>query len=304
MTQEMNLKKWMILLLTAGLFGSSFPLIKLTVESIPPLTLAASRSGIAALIVYGFMRASGQRFPKFGAAWLPLITLGLLMAAIPYTAIAWGQEHIDSSLGGILFAIIPIFTVLMAPLFLAEEIFTRDRLLGVAIGFLGVILIVGPQALGGLEAQIFGTILTLIAAFSYSTGGIFARTQKELSPVVAAAGQLTTASIMLGILSIIVDAPRTLSPTLPAIISLIAVAIFSTAITVLLFFWLIRNAGATNTSLLAFFIPVAAVVLGVFTLGETLSWGSISGFFLILFGALIVTGTLKIPNFRTSKSTR
>ncbi len=294
MHPQMNVKLWAILLLTAGLFGSSFFFIKLTVDSIPPLTIAAGRTILAAVVVYLYMRSSGQRFPGFGSAWIALFILGILTAAVPYIAIAWGQQHIDSSLGGILFATIPIFSVLVAPVFLAEETFTAMRLLGALVGLTGVALIIGPEALAGIDTQMFGAAITLVAAFSYATGNIYARTQGHLSPVVMAAGQFLTASLVLVPLSLTIDAPLTLTYTQTAVASLIAVALFCTAIPSLLLFWLIRNAGATNASLLAFFMPIAAVILGVGILGEALSWLTLAGFSLIFLAAAIVTGKLAI----------
>lgn len=300
MRNGMTTKQWAALLLTASLFGSSFFFIKLAVGSIPPLTIAAGRAVLAAVVVYGFMRIAGQRFPKLGGAWVPLIVLGVLTAVIPYAAIAWGQAHIDSSLGGILFATIPVFSVLIAPLVLRDESFTVERLLGAALGFGGVVIIVGPTALGGLGTHAAGAAVTVLAAFSYAAGGIYARRYPDLSPVVMAAGQLVTASVLLVPLSLMADAPWTLNPTEIAIGSLLVVALFSTAVPVLLLFWLVRNAGATNASLLAFFMPVAAILLGVGFLGERLSWTAIAGFSLIIFGAAIVTGNLALRKLRRS----
>ena len=164
MNHGMTTKQWAVLVLTASLFGSSFFFIKLAVGSIPPLTIAAGRAVLAAVVVYGFMKVTGQRFPKLDAAWVPLIVLGVLTAVISYAAIAWGQTHIDSSLGGILFATIPVFSVLIAPLVLEDESFTFERLLGAGFGFGGVVIIVGPSALGGLGAQAIGAAVTVLAA--------------------------------------------------------------------------------------------------------------------------------------------
>ena len=246
------------------------------------------------------MRLSGRRLPKLGREWVPLIVLGMLTAAIPYAAVAWGQARIDSSLGGILFATIPAFSVLIAPLMLGDEGFTAERLLGAAIGFGGVVLVVGPTAFSGMAAQALGAVVTVIAAFSYATGGIYARRHPNLSPVVMAAGQLVIGSAILIPLSLIADAPWTLQPSTVAIGSLITVALFSTAVPSLLLFWLVRNAGATNASLLAFFMPVAAVLLGVGLLGEQLSWSAIAGFGSIILGATIVTGNIPVPRLQSS----
>lgn len=294
MTSGISTRHWAVLLLTSSLFGSSFFFVKLAVDSIPPLTLAAGRAGLAAIAVYAFMRLSGQHFPKLGRDWGPLIVLGILTAVIPYVAVAWGQVYIDSSLGGILFATIPVFSVLMAPLMLEDEAFTVERLLGASVGFGGVVLIVGPTVLGGLGAQALGAIVTIVAAFSYATGGIYARRHPKLSPVVMAAGQLVVGTAIMIPLSLAVDAPWALAPSGTAIAGLVAVALIGTAVPALLLFWLIRNAGATNASLLAFFMPVAAVLLGVSVLGERLDWAAIAGLGFIILGAAIVTGNIAL----------
>lgn len=295
MTPRMTLAHWGVLVLTAALFGSSFFFIKISVDSIPPLTLAAGRATLAALALVCVLRAAGARLPALGREWLPILVLGLLTAAFPYAAIAWGQRHIDSSLGGILFATIPVFSVLIAPLFLKEERFTAGRVAGAAIGLTGVAMAIGLDALMHLEGHLMGAAATLAAALSYASGTIYARLQSHLSPLVLATGQLVIGSLVLVPLSLTMDAPWTLAPSQTALISLGVVALVNTAAPVLLVFWLVRNAGASNTALLAFFMPVAAILLGTLVLGEPLSWGAFGGFALILVGAGLVTGTLKVP---------
>ncbi len=303
MSQKMSPALWAVLLLTATLIGAAFFFIKLTVDGIPPLTLAAGRAALAALAVYAFMWVSGQRFPERAAEWWPIIVLGVLTAVIPYAAIAWGQVHIDSSLGGILFATIPVFSVLVSPAFLDEEHLTANRLLGVAVGFAGVALTIGPHALTGLGTQLLGAGVTIIAALSYATGNIYARKQNQLSPVVVASGQLVVASIILIPISLVADRPWLLSPSMIQFANLTIVALFNTAAPVLLMFWLVRNAGASNTSLLAFFMPVASVLLGVLILGEEISWLAVLGFALIILGAALVTGNLAIrPRQQTQRA--
>ncbi|MGI9409830.1 MAG: DMT family transporter [Hyphomicrobiaceae bacterium] len=296
MTLKMTPALWAMLLLTATLFGSSFFFIKLTVGGIPPLTLAAGRAALAAFAVYLFMRILGQRLPELGRGWLPIIGLGVLTAVIPYVAIAWGQVHIDSSLGGILFATIPVFSVLVAPAFLAEEQLTTDRLLGVAVGLAGVALTIGPQALTGLGTQLLGAGVTIIAALSYATGNIYARRQSHLSPVVIATGQLVVATIVLVPISLAADRPWQLSPSMIQLANLAIVALVNTAAPVLLMFWLVRKAGASNTSLLAFFMPAVSVLLGVLILGEEFAWLAALGFALIILGAALVTGNFAVRN--------
>lgn len=287
----MTAKHWAVLLLTAGLFGSSFFFVKLATEGLPPLTIAAGRSVIAAMAVTLALYMSKTRLPRFGRDWVPLAILGLLTAAIPYIGIAWGQTLIDSSLGGILFAAIPVFSVVIAPVFLAEETFTPSRLAGALLGLAGVALVIGPAVEARMDAQFLGAAVTLGAALSYAFGGIYARTQYGTSPMVLAAGQLITASLVLVPLALLLDRPWTLAPDSVALASLAIVGLVATAVPVLLMFWLVRNAGATNTSLLALFMPLAAVFLGVVFLDEGIAGSAWIGLAAILTSAAIVTGT-------------
>jgi drug/metabolite transporter (DMT)-like permease len=289
----MTFTNWIFVILTATLFGSSFPLINIAVVELPPIYLAAARVVIASVIVLGFLFATGRRLPPFGVGWVPFLVLGVLTAAIPYSAIAFGQAHITSSLGGILFSTIPIFTVILAPMFVDESRLTATRMVGVAIAFVGVVTAIGFENLSEMGPQSLGAAITLLAALSYAMGNIYARAQTSLDPFQMAAGQLLTASAILVPISLVFGDPMVAAPGLPATLAVIAVGVFSTALPVLLMFTLVKRVGATRTSLLAFFIPIAAVLLGVLLLGETLTVLSLFGFALIICGAIWVSRTAK-----------
>lgn len=302
MQSEMKAKHWAVLLLTGILFGSAFLFTNIAVSAFPPVTVAALRALIAVPIAWGFLKFTGAGLPPLGRDfarnWGPLLVLGLLTAVIPYTAIAWGQVHIESGLAGILFGTIPVFSVLLVPVLARDERLTAGRLAGAGLGLLGVVVVVGPSALASVGDQLFGTLVTLAAALSYVLGSIYARTQKGISPTVMTAGQLVTASLVLIPASLIFDAPWTLAPSpaaLAAVAAVAAVAVLSTAAPALLLFWLIRNAGASNGSLVAFVIPVVAVALGAAVLGEALPWPAFVGLGLILLGAAAVGGRLRFP---------
>ncbi len=286
----MNLKYWIVLLTTASLFGASFLFIKIAVAEVDPLVLAALRVVGAAVFMAGILGVSGQRLPRFGRAWGPLIVLGVLTAAIPYFAIAWGQTRIPSSLRGILFATIPIFTLLVVPFVAAETRLGGLKILGVVLAFGGVILAVGPEAL--VSGEFWGAAMTLLAALSYAMGNIYARLQTGITPLAMATGQLITGSLILVPLAALAGGPITFDFSASVWGSLTAVAVASTAVPVVLMFWLIRNVGATVASYLAFFIPVAAVILGALVLREPLGVTSLLGFGAILLGALLATGTI------------
>jgi len=282
-------RHWFLIVLTAALFGSSFLFIKVATSEIPPLTIAAARAGIAALIVAVAAIISGVRLPPPGRDWLVLMVIGLLTAIIPYTAIAMGQRYIESALGGILFATIPLFTVLLAPLFLPGERLTGKRIAGALIGLVGVSAVIGPQVLASMQAQLFGTVMTVAAAASYALGGVISRRHAHVSPMILAVGQLVTAAPVLVLVSLLFDSPWRLQPSFATLAALGAVGLIATAVPVLLFFVLIRDVGATRTSLLTFFMPVFAVLLGAVFLGERPGPFALGGLALIFAGAFLVS---------------
>ena len=169
-TRAMTGKHWLVLLLTATMFGSSFLFIKIAVADVPPVTIAAARVVIAAPLVWPFLRLTGGAMPRLGIGWAPFVLVGCLAGVIPFVAIAWGQLHIDSGLAGILFGTIPVFSVLLAPLIAKDETVTPGRLMGALVGLGGVALVVGPQAFAGVAGQLLGAGVTVLAAASYAIG--------------------------------------------------------------------------------------------------------------------------------------
>ncbi len=287
-TLSMGTAKWLVLLATAAMLGSAFVFAKVAVREVPPLTIAAVRAGFAVPVVWLFMRLNGLRLPPLGVAWRPLILIGLLAGAIPFAAIALGQLYITSGLGGILFATIPLYSVVLTPIIVRDEGFSPRRLLAAGVGLVGVVIVIGPDALAGLNQHLLGTAVTLAAAFAYALGTMLARRQTDTPPTIIAAGQLLSATLMLVPAALIVDQPWTLSPGIEALASLAALAVFSTAIPMVLLFWLVRNAGAINASLVTFFIPLVAIGLGAALLGERLPWQGFAGLALILLSAAFI----------------
>ncbi len=285
---SMGIVEWLILLATATMLGSAFLFAKVAIDEVPPLTIAAVRAGLALPLVWGFMKLKNLRLPPPGATWGPLILIGLLAGAIPFATIALGQRYISSGLGGILFATIPVFSVILTPLITREERFSTPRLIGAGVGLLGVIIVIGPAALAGLNQHLFGAAVTLCAALAYALGTILARRQISTPPTVIAAAQLLVATLVLLPLSLIADQPWNLTPGIAALSSLAGLALFSTAIPMVLLFWLVRNAGAINASLVTLFIPLVAVGLGALILDERLPWQGLVGLAVILASAAFI----------------
>ncbi|MEM9906094.1 MAG: DMT family transporter [Cyanobacteria bacterium P01_D01_bin.44] len=287
----MSLQQWCLLSLLSLLWGGSFLFIELSLLVFEPLTIVFVRLAIAAILLHGVVYLSGQRLPRSPRIWLAFAGMGILNNLIPFGLIIWGQQHITASLASILNATTPIFTVILANWLTSDEKLTTYRLLGVALGFSGVVVLMGPEILGGLSFQSIGQFAILGAALSYGFAAIYGRQFKAMPSKVAAAGIVTTSSIMVFPLALL-ESPLSVQISLVSGVALFCLGLLSTGVAYLIFYHLLAKAGATYTSLVTFLIPLSAVILGVLILGERLSGGAIAGMILILAGLLVIDGRL------------
>jgi len=289
----MGTREWIILLTLSLLWGGSFFFVEVAISELPPLTVVFLRVALASVALWLFAFATGLRPPMSISAWKAFLIMGLLNNVIPFTLIVWGQTHIASGLAAILNAITPLFTVIVAGIFLADEKTTPMKLIGVTIGFFGVVLMIGPSALSGLGVGILAQIAVLGAAMSYAFAGVFGRRFKAIgiNPIIAAAGQVTASSIILAPLAIYIDQPFSLEiPNVETIAAIIGLAILSTAVAYILYFRILASAGATNLLLVTFLIPVSAILLGSLVLDESLELIHFLGMALIGFGLSAIDG--------------
>ena len=208
----MSATDWLLLIALSILWGGSFFFGKIAVAEFPPLTVAFGRVAIAAAVLVMLARATGVALPASLAAWQPLAIMGLLNNAIPFSLILWGQTHIPSGLAAILNATTPLFTVLIAHVVTRDEKLTRGRAIGLAIGFTGVVVMIGPDMLRELGGNIAAQLACLLAAVSYSFAGIFGRRFRGEPPLRIAAGQLVASSVLLAPLALVIDRPWILPP--------------------------------------------------------------------------------------------
>ena len=287
-TKRSNL---VVLLLLGLIWGSSFLLIKLAVEDIPPFTLALVRVVLAAASLYVVMRLRGMRMPSVGPIWGIYLLMGLLNGAIPYVLISAGEIYIDSGLAAILNATMPIFTILMAHFLIEDERLTWLRFAGVVVGLAGVVVLVGPEALHGFGAHFWAQMAVVGASVSYASAAIMGRRYLKKHPaIVSAAGQFIGGTILLVPLSLLLDHPWKLNPSWTAIVSLLTLSFLGTAVAYLLYYYLIKNAGATYTSLVTYLLPVMGVIWGVSLLGEGVQWRALLAMALILIGIACTSG--------------
>ncbi|MGF6254046.1 DMT family transporter [Ensifer sp. LBL] len=291
----MGAREWGMLILLSILWGGSFFFIGVAVKALPPVTIVALRVSLAALALLAFVRLMGLSMPRDPRVWLAFFGMGLLNNLIPFSLIVWGQTHIASGLASILNATTPLFGVIVAHLLTDDEKLTANRFAGVVVGFLGVAMMIGPAALGGLGSNLLAQVAVLGAALSYALAGVFARRFKRMGvvPIVTATGQVSAASIMLVPLSLLIDHPWTLPmPGFDVWAAIVSIALISTALAYVLFFRILETAGVTNLMLVTFLIPVSAILLGAMFLGETLEPKHFLGMTLIAAGLAAIDGRL------------
>ena len=291
----MAAREWVLLLVLATLWGGSFFFNGLAVRELPSVTLVWLRVAIAAAALLLAIRVMGLCMPRDGRVWAAFFGMGLLNNVLPFTLFVWGQHSIPSGLASILNATTPLFTVVVAHVLTRDERLTPSKAKGVVVGFAGAVVMVGPDALRGLETGTLAQLACLAGALSYAFAGIFGRRFRRLGvePLTIAAGQVSASTIMLLPIMLVVDQPWNLAmPGLVTWSAVLGLSLVSTAIAYVLYFRILAVAGATNLMLVTFLIPISAILLGVMVLNETLLARHMIGMMLIGIGLAFLDGRL------------
>lgn len=294
-SQPMSPLEWGLLLSLATLWGGSFFFNGIAVRELPVFTVVLARVALAALILLALLRLRHDPLPKAPGIWSAFFTMGLLNNAIPFSLIVWGQQHIASGVASILNASTPLFTVCLAHLLTGDERASSAKMAGVTIGFAGVAVMIGRDAVTELGTAVMAQLLCLAAALSYAFAGIYGRRFRALgiTPIATATGQVTASSLILLPLVLLLDRPWNLPmPSLAAIAALLGAAALSTALAYVIYFSILATAGATNLLLVTFLIPVSAILLGTLFLDETLLPRHLAGMALIGAGLAAIDGRL------------
>ncbi len=282
---------WLRLCALSVLWGGSFLFYRILATALPPTTTVFSRVAIGAVALLAVLAVQGIRLQVPRLLWPRLALLALLNNAVPFTLFAWAETRVTGGTASILNALTPVFTVLVAGLVLRSEAITRLRLVGIACGLAGVLVLVGPDAL--LGADLWGQAACLLAAISYGFALPLGRTIKGLAPQQMATAQLLLASAMTLPLVLILDQPWSLPPLGPAAwLAMIGLGLLSTGLAYILFFGLLASAGATNLSLVTLLVPVSALLLGHAVLAEPVTPQAVAGMVLIAAGLVAIDGRL------------
>lgn len=291
----MNPLEWMLLLFLSILFGSSFFFIGVAVKELPTFTIVVVRVGLAAAILLVVMRVMGKKIPTGRRVWTAFFALALLNNVIPFTMIVWGQEQVASGVASILNASTPLFGVVVAHWLTTDEKMTLPRVMGVIIGFSGVIVMIGVDAFQSMGLELLAPIAIVMATLSYALASVFGRRFKHMgvTPISTAAGQVSASTVMLIPIALVIDQPWTLAmPGIETIGALIGLAALSTALAFVVYFRILSTAGANNVLLVTFLLPVTAILLGVVLLNEALLPRHAPGIILIGLGLGVLDGRL------------
>jgi drug/metabolite transporter (DMT)-like permease len=282
-------KQLALLLLLSTLWGASYSFIKVGVQTIPPITLIAARTVIAAGLLLAILRWRRIALPLSASTWRRFLFQACLNSVVPFTLIAWAQQTIDASLATILNSTSPIFVFLLTALVTRHEPISARKLFGVAAGISGICLVVGMRALEGFGHDLWAQLAIVAATACYAGAAIFGRNFKGLDPLIPAAGSLVCGAALLVPASLVLDAPWNLVPSTASLLSLLGLSVFSTAIAFVIYFHLIQTLGSIGTTAQAYLRVPIGVAIGVLFLGETLTATAWAGLACVVAGVAAMT---------------
>lgn len=255
----------------ALLWGSNFTLIKLGVAEIPPVTLTAARMLLGAVLLVAVAVARGSPWPRDRRAWGWLLLLSVFGSGLPHGLVAWGEQTVASGLAAILMALVPVAAMVLAHLLTADERMSWRRAAGVGLGFGGMLVLVGVDALSGLGHAVAAQLAIAGAALCFALNAVIARRVSGLSPLVVGAATLALAAAYTVPLALATERPWTLAPSAGAIAVVAALGLAGTGGAALLYFAIVNRAGATFLALSNYLVPLVGVALGSLFLEEILA---------------------------------
>ena len=284
----MNLFDWTRLIILSLLWGGSYTWIELALIELNPMMIVFYRVLISSIFLIVICKVLSLTFRIEKKIFIFLFFMSLTNNVIPFNLIAWGQQEITASVGSILNATTPLFTVIIANYWPNGEKATLNRIFGVIIGFCGVILLMG-LSIHDIDNSIIGQAAILLAAISYAISALIGKEIKKIHPAISATYMLSISSIVL--LPIILFSGNDLTPAVSkqSMIAILGLAIFSTSIAYLIFYKLIENIGS-NVMLVTLLMPVSAILLSIIILNEAINITQVIGLILILTGLILVDG--------------
>ncbi len=292
---------WAAFLGLGLIWGSSFLLIKVGVGEMTPLQLITVRVGTGAVALAMTLYLTGGRFPRDRATLGRLILVGVFNVAVPFFLITWGEQSIDSGLATVLNSTVPLFSLVIAHFVLADERITGPKVLGLAAGFAGVIVLAsrGLNGESGVTNSLVGQVAVLVASISYAGTTVFVRRSlRQLPPMVISSGATVAAAILIAAVTLLTDGfPDFTRVSGAATLAVLMLGLVNTYVAYLLFYWIIDRWGATRATLVTYLMPPVGLALGVIVRDEVLDAALIGG-------AVLIVAGVALANWRRGQAMR
>jgi drug/metabolite transporter (DMT)-like permease len=288
MTRRAIPVEWLVFLALGFAWGSSYLFIKIGVETLTPFTLVAARTGIGALVLALVMLLTREQLPRERSAYGNLLVVALLGIVIPFSLITWGEQTIDSGLAAILNGTVPLFVILLAAFVLADEPVTINRLVGLVVGFVGVVVLTSPSLQSGFGGELPGELALMGASVSYAGAGVYARAAvKGIAPLPSAFLEVGFAFLIMLVLAFGFERPLATTLDWQSVLAVAWLGLVGSGLAFLAFFFLLGKWGATRTATVAYLLPIVAVILGVVVRREPVTLPILAGMALIIGGVAL-----------------
>jgi drug/metabolite transporter (DMT)-like permease len=282
-----------------SVWGASFLFIKVVVDETAPVELATGRALFGAVALAPFVWRRGLRLS--GRPWLlrDLLVLAVFSTAIPFPLISWAELHIDTGIASVLNSTMPLWTAVFASIFLVDEHLTPLTVVGLLVGFGGVVVLSGGDLASLRQAGLLGHLAVVGAAACYGIGAVFARARLQAEDrVTLAAMQLMIVALLLAPLSLAIEGAPALELSAKAWLAWLTLGVVNTGLANVLYYWLILHVGSVRTSLVTYIIPTVGLLLGATVLGEELGLNALLGAALIVVGVAIVASGFRLGIMR------
>jgi len=279
---------WLVFAALGIAWGSSYLFIKIGVETLAPFTLVAGRLAIGTAVLALVLRLSRQGLPRSRNVYGHLVVVALLGIVIPFSLITWGEQSIDSALAAILNGSVPLFAIVLAALVLPDEPITVNRLVGLLIGFGGVVVLTSPNLRAGLSSSLLAELALIGSAVAYGASGVYARRYvRDVPPLTNAFLEVGFAFVISLVLAVTFGNPLATHVEASTVLAVVWLGLVGSGLAYLAFFWLLSQWGATRTSTVAYLLPVVGLVLGFVVRHEQVTLVTLVGAAMVLSGVAL-----------------
>jgi drug/metabolite transporter (DMT)-like permease len=292
----MQTKHWIVFLALGLIWSSSFLWIKIGVQEIGPMALVAFRMIFGALTAVGVAIYQKVEWPRDRRTWIIFAILGPTSLAIPIFLISWGEQTIDSAVASILNATVPLFTILIAHYWLHDDKMTVQKIIGLLVGFAGVIILLSKDVSANAHNSAIGQAAVILASLFYAGSAVYARkATQHVTGLARSAAPLITATIFMWIVAPFSEQSIRV-PALPITwIAALWLGVLGSGLAMIMYYYLLHEIGPTRTTLVTYLFPLGGVILGVIFLNEQLSWQ-------LAAGALLIIASLAVVNWKPKQT--